>query len=162
MPVPVDLLPWLHCDLLISVACCDYSGAPLLSRALAIRSSNDGEEVTVYVHGGAARILLGQLHQGVIISVVCEEPCTHRSLQLKGALRELRRLTDPDRQWCRDYRQSFIDSIGRFGFPADQAAVFIPEADTDAMALVCPASEVYIQTPGQLAGQPLPAAGALP
>ena len=153
MAIRAELTNWIHRELLISIAACDYSGAPLLARCLAVEITADGTQARIYLNGNSAQPLFAQLKREQWLAVVMEQPRTHRSLQIKGKVDAISPMSDADIAYCQQYQQSFTEGVIAFGFTDAFSAVFIPPPDESASIIQINIEQVYEQSPGTQAGQ---------
>jgi adenylate cyclase len=78
----------------VSLACCRH-GWPDLVRAIGGRVERDGH-VAVFVSGHDAASMLASMQPGDPLAVVFSKPSTHRTLQVKGPLVDIRAAEDDD------------------------------------------------------------------
>lgn len=153
MKLNPELIDWIHRELLVSIAACDYSGAPLLARCLAIEIYNAGTDTRIYLNASSARTLLTHLQPGQWLAVTMEQPRTHRSLQLKGKVSQIAAMDEVAIAYCKTYQRTFSEGVQEFGFSEAFSNVFIPSPDASATLIECTIAQVFEQSPGTQAGR---------
>jgi len=115
----------------------------------------DRETVTVLVaEAAAARSLAnlernGQIALGIALA-------THESYQLKGTYLSSRPASDADRSRQERYRAALFASALAAGYPDDIARPFtLGFAYTPGIAITFRAEQLFVQTPGPDAGNPM-------
>jgi hypothetical protein len=149
------LLSWFNSELLASMAISDYSGAPLIARALAIAIVENGSIARIYANASCAPTFISQLGEGTQIAIAVEQPSTHRSVQLKGSVKAINALERDALIYCQAYRARFANSVEPYGFTQQMSHIFIPDPDHSAIAIDMAIAQVFEQSPGPDAGNRL-------
>ena len=164
MPAAIDNQPligpdqavWLQRPLSFIVGGRDARHRPHLMRAVAGWLSEDRRRFSLLMperHGGT---LLADLRANACIAVVCSEPSSHRTLQLKGRGAQLLPADAEDEARAARYLTGFAAEIGQIGFPARVAeALLAPGGPVWRIEFEIEAA--FEQTPGPSAGEPLAA-----
>ncbi len=151
-----DQAVWLQRPLSFIVGGRDARHRPHLMRAVAGWLSEDRRRFSLLMperHGGA---LLADLRANACIAVVCSEPSSHRTLQLKGRGAQLLPADADDEARALRYLAGFAAEIGQIGFPARIAeALLAPGGPVWRIEFEIEAA--FEQTPGPSAGEPLAA-----
>jgi len=103
--------------------------------------------------------VLADLRANGRIAVVCSEPTTHRTLQLKGDDAQVLECGDDGEALVERHLQRFTDELADIGLPAEVARTLL-RRDDGLVALRFTVRQAYDQTPGPQAGAALHAAAA--
>jgi hypothetical protein len=156
-PLGAAQADWLRGPLSFIVGSRDARHRPHLMRAVAGWLDEERRHFTVLMpelHGSG---LLADLRANGCIAVVCSEPSSHRTLQLKGRRAELQAAAPEDAVRAAAYLQAFTAEIGQLGFPPRVAqALLAPGGPVWRIRFEIEAA--FEQTPGPAAGEPLAAA----
>lgn len=120
--------------------------------AWAVHVHDDGAQLTIYMHEEASQAMLKNLRVHPEIAVLCERPTTHRGCQVKGRFVSTRIARTPERRKVEQQVDRFYTELEGIG---------IPRAMTSGLkiwpcvAIQIRASELFEQTPGPGAGEPL-------
>jgi len=137
----------------------DAALRPHLMRALGCRLSADRRVLTVWINPRPAAQVLADLRANGRIAVVCSEPTTHRTLQLKGDDAQVLECGDDGEALVERHLQRFTDELADIGLPAEVARTLL-RRDDGLVALRFTVRQAYDQTPGPQAGAALHAAAA--
>jgi len=151
-----DQADWLRRPLSFIVGGRDARHRPHLMRAVAGWLSDDRRRFSLLMperHGGA---LLADLRANACIAVVCSEPSSHRTLQLKGRGARLLPADTDDEARAARYLMAFTEEIGQIGFPA-RVAEGLLAPDGPVWRIEFEIEAAFEQTPGPAAGEPLAA-----
>lgn len=145
---------WLCGPVSMIVGTRDARHRPHLMRAIAGWLDETRTRFTLLMPEASAGGLFADLRANGCIAVVCSEPSSHRTLQLKG--REARVLpAEPgDEARAARYRAAFTQEIGQIGFPA-RVAESLLDARGSLLRIEFGIEAAFEQTPGPAAGQPL-------
>ncbi len=151
--IPDELAGFLESGLSIVVATRDAEMEPDGAAAYAVRVHEDGTSLTLFLHEIAAEQLLRNLRSHPQIAIDLDLPTSHRACQVKGIYVSSRPATDAERPEIDRQVEAFA---------ADLEAIGIPRAMTNGWWHTWPCSameirvtELYEQTPGPGAGEPL-------
>lgn len=142
----------------IMVASRDAQLRPHLMRALACRLSADRRVVTVLLPLRAAAQVLDDLRANRRVAMVCSEPTTNRTLQLKSDDAQVLSAGADDAAQAARHLEDFAAEIGELGLPA-QVAQTVLAADDGIAAVRFTVREAFEQTPGLRAGKRLGSPG---
>lgn len=138
----------------MNVAARDAHNRPALARGLGIRVSPDRRLLTVFLSETHSRQVLRCLRENGAIAMAVTRPKTHETLQFKGRVREIRPLTDEDRQAMAAYQDSFVEELKGLGYRREFTRRLFAGSDT-AVAVIFEPREMFDQTPGRKAGEKL-------
>ncbi|EWY38967.1 hypothetical protein N825_10635 [Skermanella stibiiresistens SB22] len=131
------------------------SGAPAVNRALGCEVEASGGKVTVYLCRTAAGTLLDSLEAGAPVAVVFTEPSTHKSLQIKSGGAVVAPADMAAMAVLERYRQIFGVEIQPLGFGPAFNAALLSHGEGTVTAVTFHPDDVFTQTPGAQAGDPL-------
>lgn len=149
-----DLIEYFACGVDVYVATRSDELLPESMLGMGLRVHADRRTVTVYVPNvTAARTLANLEGKGEVpVALAFCHPPTERALQLKGVCKGVRPSTESERELQQVFRSALIASF---------AAVGVPRAQTRGLpwwpstAIDVEVAEVFRQTPGPDAGEPL-------
>ncbi len=147
-----ELVRFLECGLAIVVATRDRELQPDGAAAWAIKVHDDRASATLYLHDLAARRMLANLESCPEIAVDLDLPTTHRACQIKGRYVKSRRARAAERKLVERQVEAFAADLEAIGIPRALTAGWDPWPCT---ALELRVTELYEQTPGPGAGEPL-------
>lgn len=150
-----DNLAFIQKGISISVASRDVRLVPSLSRGLACRLSDCGQQLRVSVARSQCHDLLRDLEKTHAIAVVFTEPTTHRTLQIKGSDATLAEVQEADRETLDASGEAFAAEILPLGFDAAYTRRLFFVAPEDLVVVAFTPEAVFQQTPGPHAGDPL-------
>ena len=87
-----------------------------------------------------------------MIALVCSQPSTHRTIQLKGTDAEIVAVTAADRRIADRHLGAWVEELVSVGYPADFAAAVRGRAETGLAAIAFAPTSAFEQTPGPAAG----------
>ena len=147
-----EVASFLASGLSLNVATASRELEPNGTRAFAAVVEPDREHVVVFVHASAAPGLVRDLAENPRIALTFGRPVDHRTCQLKGAFAGSRDATPTDREEVERQAEGFARSLELIGISRAAMAGWNPWPAT---ALRFRATELYEQTPGPGAGEPL-------
>lgn len=152
-----ELAAFLQSGLSMVVGTRDADLRPEVARAVGLRVEAEGAEATVFVPVSTGADTLANLEANGRIALTCSRPADHRTLQLKGAVLEIRAADERDRGDIERYRQELAGVLGYVGVP--------PRLTGRVQAWPCHAvrfrvEALFQQTPGPDAGAALGRSGA--
>lgn len=122
---------------------------------MGLRVHPDGAHVTTYIPRAVGARTLANLEATRDVAIVASEPITHRSYQLKGRMIALREANEEDRERIEKYIHELAKEFEIVGVPRRLCLRF---TRWPAVAVDVRVRDVFDQTPGPVAGQPLPGA----
>ena len=139
----------------INVASRDVRMVPSLARAMGCRLSDDGSALRVSLARPHARELIRDVERSSALAVVFSQPSTHKSLQIKGS--DARICSPEEADWTRhsDNSAAFAAEIGQLGFSLAFSQCLFAAEPGDLVIIEFTPSQVFEQTPGPHAGEPL-------
>ncbi len=140
----------------ILVGSCNAAGEPSVARAYGCRATPGRRSITVFLSISQSTAVLRDVRAGGAVAVVFSRPTTHQTLQLKGRRGCIVPLQAGDRALMRDYGRSFREEIGVLGFDPVFTGAIMAAVEDEAVGLMFEPIAAFEQTPGPLAGQPLP------
>lgn len=142
-------------EVAIDVASRSSNLRPSACRGFACRVAPDRQRLTIFVRRTeAAQLLQDVLGQDVIAVVFCL-PESEIALQIKGRGISLSAATPEEALSVHDYRQRFVEGIVKLGFNRDFGLAYMATDEGQLVAVSFTPTEVFEQTPGPLAGQPM-------
>lgn len=139
----------------INVAARDAQNLPAVARALGCRVSEDRRSVTVFLGPVLAAAVLKNLRDNGAIAMVVSRPSTHETLQLKGTVTNIERISRADHKMMVTYLNSFMEELTGLGYKPDLVRSLDPEVRENCLAVTFEPSSAFVQTPGPRAGQRL-------
>jgi len=136
----------------IYVATVDAELEPESIHAIGARVHPDSTILTVYLPDATSAKTRENVENGSKVAVTLARPVDHKSLQVKGTCRGLRRSNGEDRA---------VQSMGRAALVEQFVTIGVPRVITRRLnwwpswALDVAVDAVYLQTPGPAAGEPL-------
>jgi hypothetical protein len=113
---------------------------------------NDRTQITIYLHDDAANAMLRNLRVHPEIAVLFELPTSHRACQVKGRFVSTRPAEASERAEVEQQIDKFCTDLEGIGIPRDMAS---GSQIWPCTAIQMRASELFQQTPGPGAGEPL-------
>src|SRR5882672_1276357 len=123
-----------------AVAGRDASNQPSVAKALAVRVRSDRGTVEVFVDTERSGELLRDLRAGYPIALVCSEPRSHRTIQVKGQRTDV---------------EALVAHIAQLGYAEDGLRAYFAFTPSALTRIIFAASAAFLQTPGPGAGAPL-------
>jgi hypothetical protein len=151
-PLDADNAAFIQGGVSVVVATRDADCVPDVVRGCGCRVSRDRRRVTVLVEPSRASTLLEDIAANRMIAVVCSQPSTHRTIQLKGSDARIVKVTAADRAVAVRHLGLWVDELCRIGYTPEFASTVRGTAPRLA-AIVFTPSAAFQQTPGPGAGQ---------
>ena len=126
---------------------------PSGARAAAVVVEPDGSHVVVYVPDLGASRILPDLESNGQAAISAARPTDDRACQVKGTVTGIRKAAPDERRMIAAQWQGFMRQLELIGIPPDLALGW---ATWPAIAIRIRVTAVFEQTPGPLAGTPLP------
>ena len=138
-----------------AIASRDASNQPSLTKCLAVRVRGDQGTVEVFVDADRSAELLRDLRAGNPIALVCSEPMSHRTIQVKGTRAEIGPLGPDDQKFVAAKVDAIVAHIAPLGYPEPGLRTYFSFTPAALTRIVFSASAAFLQTPGPGAGAPL-------
>jgi hypothetical protein len=150
--VPPTLASFIEEGLGIHIATRSYRFEPNGGRALAVKVSEDGALLTVYLATVALDRLLPDLQASGQAAVGFARPVDEKACQLKGLFVSARPARQDERSLIDAQWNGFLDNLGRIGIPREPLARWTL---WPASAVTIKVTAIFEQTPGPGAGEPM-------
>jgi len=150
--IPERLRKCVQSGLSIIVGTADAEHVPSCCRGLALKTSDDFETVTVYLPAATSHETMANIATTRRLAVLCSEVSTHETTQIKGVTRGVRLAPSADEVFVRERLEAFAESLASLGLPRHVTRSL---AHWPAFAVDLTVEEVFDQTPGPNAGNPL-------
>lgn len=147
-----ELASFLESGLAIVVATRDAELQPYCAWGWAAKVERDRSVLTVFLYEDAAREMLKNLEAHPEIAIDLDLPTSHRACQLKGFHESSRPARASERALVEKQVEAFSADLDRIGIPRAMTAGWETWPCT---ALEVRVTELYEQTPGPGAGEPL-------
>jgi hypothetical protein len=133
----------------VLVGTADVSGWPACCRGIAILVDPDGQGVTVYVPVATGAETVANVASTGRIAIICSEPVSHSTLQLKGRTRAVRVAAEHEAPAMNAWFDRFTDVLASIGLPRGISRAM---SRWPAFAIEVAVEAVFEQTPGPRAG----------
>lgn len=150
--VSEELATFLESGLSITVATRDGEMQPDGALAWAARVHDDRTHLTLFLYEKAAKEMLRNLKAHPLIAIAFDRPTTHRACQVKGVYLSSRRARAAERAVVERQVEGFAADLEGIGIPRAMTAGW---ATWPCTAFEMRVTELYEQTPGPGAGEPL-------
>jgi hypothetical protein len=142
---------FLTSGLILGAASRDDRLVPEVVRPGGVRVEEGGGEVTVFVPTAAAGTMLRHLESNRRLALVATNPQDNRSVQLKGAVQEVRAAREDERLLVDQHRARLARMLEPLGVPR---LVVLRMQVWPATAVRFRLEAIFLQTPGPAAGEP--------
>jgi hypothetical protein len=142
----------LETGLSILVGTVDVQGTPSCCRAVAIRSEDELETVTVYLPIATSHQIIQNIATTGRLAIAAAHPMEHCATQLKGMTIETRLAREDEASFVRGRLDAFADVLDSIGVPKGLTRAV---AHWPAFAVSMRVEQVFEQTPGPNAGSRL-------
>ena len=147
-----DLAAFLVSGVSIHIATRDAALVPAGARVAAVRVTDRGSRLTVFVPTVAAGPLVDNLRENGQAAVAFGRPSDDRAFQVKGTFERVSPAGARDRAFVTRQWNAFLEDLASIGFP--------PQATTGwhtwpALAVRLRVTAIFAQTPGPGAGAPV-------
>lgn len=136
----------------LTVASRDARRLPSVVRAQACRLDAGRQRLTLLLATRQSTQVLADIAATGAIAVVCSEPSSHRTLQLKGSDARVDLLQPGDAALVRAHADAFVEEIVPLGYRRELACTVHSVPGDELTAVTFTVTEVYDQTPGPRAG----------
>ena len=147
-----ELAAFIESGLSINVGTRDSDLEPDGVIAWAARVHDDRAQITIYLHKDAAEPMVRNLRVHPEIAVLLERPTTHRACQVKGRFISTRPAKASERAEVEKQADNFCADLEGIGIPR---ALSSGSQIWPCTAIQMRATELFEQTPGPGAGEPL-------
>jgi len=144
---------WLEGGVSLIVGTVDADNVPTCCRGFALVTKDNFETITVYVPAATAQETIANVATTRRVAVSCTKPVSHSSIQIKGVTRGVRLAPPEDEAFVTQRHHDFADVLNLLGLPRK---VTHRMAHWPAFAIDLTVEQVFDQTPGPRAGDPLP------
>lgn len=153
MEIREDLVPFLMSGVSLLVGTRDAELVPACARAMGVRIASDRRSFTVYLPAATADRTLANVRDNGRIAVTFSRVLDLRGVQMKGHVTSVREAPLADRDLQARYFDAFLAALEEVGMPrgTSQRMAFWPSVAIDVTPDV-----IFEQTPGPVAGRPLP------
>ncbi len=146
------LVEFLESGVVLGCASRDARLVPRSVWPVGVRVEAGGDEVTVFLPVATAGDVVANLRDSRRIALVATSAADHRSVQLKGKVVEIREAVDDERSLIERYRACLGRTLEPLGVPK----FFVLRIQHwPAHAVRFQVEQLFVQTPGPAAGQPL-------
>jgi len=146
------LRKYLEGGVAVQVGTVDAAGVPSCCRGIAISTKDDFDTLTVYVPVATSQETVANVATTRRIAVVCVEPLSHASVQLKGVTHGVRVAPPADESFVQQRLDDFAGVLETIGLPRH---ITRSVAHWPAFAIDFSVEQVFDQTPGPKAGSAL-------
>jgi len=155
--IPEELAELIASGVDVYVATRDQELWPESMMAMGIRVHGERDAVTVYLPQALATETLKNLEANGQMAVTIARPSDFKSVQVKGTVASVRPSTETDREFQAIFRAALVEQFHIVGIPrcVTRRLVWWPS-----VAVELTVKEVFGQTPGPTAGEPLLPKGA--
>ena len=147
--IPPEVVPFLESGVSLSVGTRDADLIPEVMRVTGLRIDASRRRATVYFPAATGAATAKNLRDNGFIAVCASEPKTHRSLQVKGKLSELREARLDERGTLEKYISEFVIELSYVGLPTQLTSRL---THWPAFAATFEVTDLFVQTPGPKAG----------
>ena len=153
--IPPQMLALMVKGVSVIVSAAGLDLHPSLMRAMGSAVAPDGSCITVYLSRSQSVQLLQDISSTRRLAVVFSQPHSHRSVQLKGTLLEIRPADLSDQQALEHYLASMVQELSLIGYGPEFARAMFGCAIDDLVAVRFTPLQAFDQTPGPHAGTAL-------
>ena len=131
----------------------DPRGVPACCRAIAVNSGDGFRSMTVYVPVATSREIIANVASTKRLAISVSHPLDYDTVQLKGTTTGVRLANDDEQALVEKRLDEFADVLSEIGLPRK-----ITRSITHwpAFAIEMNVEQVFDQTPGPKAGNPMP------
>ena len=138
----------------VLLASVDGKGMPACCRAIAVNSGDGFRTLTVYVPVATSREIIANVASSRRMAISVTHPLEHYSVQLKGTTTSIRLARDDEQDFVETRVLDFSDVLFEIGLPRKITRSI---AHWPAFAIDVNVEQVFEQTPGPNAGNPMSA-----
>lgn len=145
MKISDDLALFLKQPVIFHLGTCSEQNIPLSTRAIGSYLCDDGQKIVVFILQERSERALHNLVRTGHAALLCIEPLTYRSIQIKGAFIETRELTESEK----NIQQAYLTQLEHARLPEK----YYKMKHEPALAILINIEHVYNQSPGPGAGE---------
>lgn len=138
-----------------ALAARDASNQPSVCKGLAVRVRDDQRTVEVFMDAQRSADVLRDLSAGSPVALVCSEPKSHRTIQLKGVNVRIEAIAPGDMQFVGAKVDAVIEHIVPLGYQDAALRAYFTFTAAALTKIVFETTAAFLQTPGPGAGAPL-------
>ena len=131
----------------------DSKGVPSCCRGIALASRDDFATVVVYVPVATSRDTISNIASTRRLAVATTHPIDHHSIQIKGTTTAVRLAGDDEKDYVERRLLEFADVLADIGLPRKITRAI---NHWPAFAIEMKVEQIFDQTPGPKAGNPMP------
>ena len=153
--LPEEVVELIASGVDVYVATRDRELEPESMFAMGIRPHADRAVITVYLPEALSAQTCQNLTDNGDIAITVERPIDHMAVQIKGRSLGVRPSTEQDRELQAVFRAALVEQFAKVGIPRSttRRLVWWPSIAVDVAI-----RDIYLQSPGPRAGEPLPVA----
>jgi hypothetical protein len=155
-PLPDELVEFTRGGKSLLVGTCSAKRVPDCVRAVGIRVWDSACQLTILIPARTGEVAIANLRENPRIAITISHIPTHRTVQLKGKVLEIREGGEVERAHATTYREEFSTDVGWAGQPT---ANTLRLGIWPCFAIDVDITVAFTQTPGPVAGQRLPVVG---
>lgn len=150
--LPEDVVELIASGVDAYVATCDGALEPESMLAMGVHVHGDGRKLTVHLPSALAGATLENLRVNPELAVTLIRPSDCKAVQVKGRVSRVRPSEETDRALQRVYRAALVEQLAIVGVPREltRRVNWWPS-----VAVEIAVRDLYVQTPGPRAGEPL-------
>ena len=153
--LPDDLLAMMARGVSVIVGSCDARKHPSVMRAVGSQVDTATGAVTVFLSRPHARQLLQDIAAGNPVSAVFSQPSTHRTVQVKARVAQLRNAGPEDADTIARYLRAMEGELLHVHIPPELTRAMLAHRFEDLVAVHFQPEQAFDQTPGPQAGRAL-------
>jgi hypothetical protein len=147
-----DVLEFLGHRVMVSLASRDADHVPSVIRCHGFRVYPQTQRLTVYVVARQAERVLADVRATGLVAVVFSEPCTHRTVQIKGENASVGPLEEGDWPLIGAYPDIAVAELGPLGYPEAWIRKVFECTPAQMLSVRFAPGSAFAQTPGPRAG----------
>lgn len=147
-----DVLDFLQHRVMVSLASRDADHVPSVVRCHGFRLHAQTQRMTVFVVARQAERVLADVRSTGQVAAVFSEPCTHRTLQVKGNNAVAGPLEEGDWAVIGAYPDVAVAELGPLGYPEHWIRKVFECTPAQMQAVRFAPGSAFVQTPGPRAG----------
>jgi hypothetical protein len=138
-----------------TVASRSAANVPSLGRAVGCFVTPDCRRITVLLRRSQCAALLDDIARSGAVAMVCAQPSTHHTLQIKAADAVAHDPGAVDHSALARYVEAFHRELAPLGYPLEWTRAMLGYAPADLVAVSFTPQALFSQTPGPRAGERL-------
>jgi hypothetical protein len=138
-----------------TVASRSAANVPSLGRAVGLFVAPDRARITALLRRSQCGALLDDIAQSRAVAMVCAQPSTHHTLQIKSTDAVVHEPQSVDAAALARYVEAFHRELAPLGYTLDWTRAMLGYAPADLVAVSFTPQAIFSQTPGPRAGERL-------